>query len=173
MQERILYMDGMGNIETLQKKKTCSTQVQMMSRKSNRKFCDYEKKCGTVTTCYVLKFYASIGSIWVMDILHINRFRIPYINNIKPWFAFQAISRAWMSMVFMVHPLHPSQVCGYLMNQHLCLRFWTFHVHNFTTKFFRYPTHSPTRPNSQAVPDYIHIPCTCPCHERMGPLVSM
>lgn len=41
MQENILYMDGMGSIDTLQKKKTCSTQVQMMSRKSDRKFCDY------------------------------------------------------------------------------------------------------------------------------------
>lgn len=79
-----------------------------------------------------------LASIWVTDILHITRFRIPYQQH-------QTIIRVSShipSAVFMVHPLHSSQVWGYLMNQHLCFR----------TKSFKYPTHSPTLPNSQAVP---------------------
>ena len=48
-----------------------------------------------------------------------------------------------------------------------------FQFQNCTTTSIRYSTHSPTLPNSQAVPNYIDIPCTRPCHERMDPLVSM
>lgn len=98
--------------------------------------------------CYHLLIFEILWKYWV-NLGHGYSPYQPVQNSIhqqhQPMIC---VSSHILSMVFMVHPLHPSQVCGYLMNQHLCLR----------TKSFRYCTHLPTFPNSQAVPNYIHIP---------------